>query len=243
MIDEATEAERLWAVQQTLKAFGFESMTEVLMTELRVIGSAVGRRTTKLFQTTDCINLLKTLTEHPKFSIPEMLRKKEFRGFAKEFFGAVCYHEFQNLAHSPKLQRRLYDYSPLQFENFEIFREIQEAQEAEAPIFSSVVQKLARVDIGRKDEPNSPVHIPDINDGRSQEKVTKALRNRRLISIVAIQLIAYGHSKYCNLMQGILGVYLYAANTPKRTIETLHQFGLSCGYDAILRGLRLVVFC
>lgn len=104
-----------------------------------------------------------------------------------------------------------------------------------------MIQKLARVDIGRKDEPELPAPVPDIMDGRSQEKVQKALRNRRLISIVAIQLIAYGHSKYCNLMQGILGVYLYAVNIPKRTIETLHQFGLSCGYDAILRGLRLAI--
>ena len=167
-----------------------------------------------------------------------MLAQEDFCSFAKEFFGNVCDREFQGLVHSPKLQRRLYNFTPSQFENFEIFNEIRQEQEAHAPILSSVIQKLCRVDIGRKDEANLPGPVPDIMDGRSQEKVQKALRNRRLISIVAIQLIVYSHSKYSNLMQGILGVYLYAANTPKRTIETLHQFGLSCAYDSILRGLR-----
>lgn len=242
LIDQATEPERLWAVQKVLKAFSFESVTDLLLTELCVAGSAVGRRASKLFKTTECVDLLKALTQHPKFSIQDMLAREDFCSFAKVFFGDVCDREFQNLVHSPKLQCQLYDFTPSQFENIEIFREIQHAQEAEAPILSSVIQKLARVDIGRKDEPDLPAPISDITDGRVQEKVQKALRNRRLISIVALQLIAYAHSKNCNLLQGILGVYLYAANTPKQTIETLHQFGLSCGYDAILRGLRLVIF-
>lgn len=140
------------------------------------------------------------------------------------------------------MQRRLYNFSPSQFENFEIFREIRQVQEELAPILSSVINKLARVDIGRKDEADLPEHIPDIIDGKSQQKMKKALRNRRLISIAAIQMIAYGHSKHCNLMQGIVGYYLYSANTPKRTIETLHQFGLSCAYDSILRGLRFLSY-
>lgn len=74
------------------------------MTELQVAGSAVGRRTTRLFQTMDCVDLLKALTQHPKFSIQEMLANEEFRAFAKEFFGNVCDREFQNLTQSSRLQ-------------------------------------------------------------------------------------------------------------------------------------------
>lgn len=238
VIDQATEAERLWVVQQTLKAFGFSSVADVLLTQLRVDGPAVRRRTTKLFQGAECNHLLVALIGHPKFNIQQIAANETFRTFAKELIGKICDLEIHHLTRSPELQRRLYNFCPSQFENFEIFREIRQAQEDKAPILSSVIQQLARVDVGRKDDPDLPPPVSDIMDGRLQEKAGKALRNRRLISVVALQMIAYGHSKHCNLMQGIIGYYLFAANTPKRTIETLHQFGLSCAYDSILRGLR-----
>jgi len=64
-------------------------------------------------------------------------------------------------------------------------------------------------------------------------------RNRRLISIISIQMLAYARKKSCNIMQGVLSVLLYATNISKRTLETLYQCGLCVSYDAVLKAMKV----
>lgn len=176
-------------MQQTVKAFGFESISQALLPELSLDGIGIGRRTTSCFREGNCVLLLAAITHHQKFVMNDILANDGFHQFAKEFVGALCGHEFNQLAQSKKLQRRLFDFSPAQFENIDIFKEIEEEKKRVAPVLTSVIQQLAQAEIGRGYTPMAPVvslPIPDICDGNKQEKMPKARRNRQLMSIVAI---------------------------------------------------------
>ena len=72
-MEQLTDAERLWAVQQTVKAFGFESISQALLAELSLDGIGIGRRTTRFFREGGCVPLLKAITRHQKFVISDML--------------------------------------------------------------------------------------------------------------------------------------------------------------------------
>ena len=157
--------------------------------------------------------------------------------YVKRFITPLAHIEMNRLVCCISLTRPFLDFRPEVFENLEVFAHIEEWQHANAPIITNLLQTLAKVEIGRQDDIASYTTHADIQDGLKQER-TKALRSRRLISIVALQLIGYACNKNCNIVQSLTDVFLYATNTPKRTLETLHKFGISCLYDSVLHALR-----
>jgi hypothetical protein len=240
-ISKLTPIERLWAVQQTLEAFQFDSIADALLLELKVGGResvGVGKRTSRFFTNGKCVELLTAIVQHRKFALDDLLQQDNFVGVVSRLFKRISDAEMEKVTKSQVLQQGLVNFRPELFENNDIFNDIEREQKQHAPILTGVIQTIARVDKGRKDSSNTETEQPDIQDGISQRKVLKALRNRRLISIISIQMLAYARKKSCNVMQGVLGVFLYATNTSKRTLETLHQCGLCVSYDAVLKAMR-----
>ena len=239
-ISRLTAVERLWAVQQTLEAFGFTSVADVLLTELSTGGRTsvgVGKRTERFFRDGEALKVLCAITSHPKYSNTELLKNDEFVAYVGRFITPLARIEINRLVCDASLTRPFLDFRPEVFENPKVFAHIEERQRANAPILTNLLQTLAKVEIGRQEDIASYTTHADIQDGPNQER-TKALRNRRLISVVALQMIGYACNKHCNIVQSLTGVFLYATNTPKRTLETLHQFGISCAYDSVLNALR-----
>ena len=62
-------------------------------------------------------------------------------------------------------------------------------------------------------------------------------RDRKLMRIMAMGLLLYGHSQRANVLQGFIGYYLSAANAGKRVIETLHRLGISISYESVNQAL------
>ena len=224
-----TLVERLKAVHQTLRAFEFESVADVLLAELAAGGRSavgVGKRTEQFFGEGQAVKVLHAITSHPKYHIrsTEHLEDEEHVAWVQSLINPLVQAEMERLISDEELSRPFLDFRPQAFENVEIFARIHERQCIGARILTSIAHLASAVGKEKrvKDPESAPSNLADIRDPGDPQPRAKVSRNRLLIASIAVQLLAYARNKHCNIVQSLIGVFLYATNTPKRTVETLH---------------------
>jgi len=136
-ISKLTPIERLWAVQQTLEAFQFDSVADALLLELKV-GScqsvAVGKHTSRFFTNGECVKSLTAIVQHLKFVLDNLLQQDNFIGDVSRLFKKICDAEMLNVTKSQVQQQGLVNFRPEQFENYDILNNIEREQKQLAPI-------------------------------------------------------------------------------------------------------------
>jgi len=84
-------------------------------------------------------------------------------------------------------------------------------------------QLLTAVAIKNEPEENT-------NDGQGTKH-----RNKAIMVDFSLSVLAYARTKNANLVQGNMGYFLNATCTGKRTVDVLHQLGVSISYESVLR--------
>jgi len=173
-IFKLTPIERLWAVQQTLEAFQFDSIADAVLLQLKVGGResvGVGKCTSRFCTNGKCVELLTAIVQYCKFVLDDLLQQDNFVGVVSRVFKRIIDAEMEKVTKLQVLQQGLVNFRPELFENYDIFNDIQREQKQHAPILTGVIQTIAGIDKGRKDSSNTETEQPDIQDGISQRKV------------------------------------------------------------------------
>lgn len=202
MIQQMTLFERLWAVQQTLQAFAFNSVAHVLLAELAAGGRSavgVGKRTEQFFGGNQAIKVLNAITSHPKYHIrvAERMENEDHIAWVQGLIAPLVQAEMEKLISDEDLCRPFLDFWPQVFEDVEIFARIHERQHTDAPILSTIFRLAGGVeckqDVNVDSESQARIlsESTDIRDPGVQQPRTKVPRNRLLIVSISLQLRAY----------------------------------------------------
>ena len=77
---------------------------------------------------------------------------------------------------------------------------------------------------------------PDADDHDNNPMRTP--RQKALVATIAIGSITFSHSRNANKLQGLIGYWLFATRTGKRTIGVLNRLGISTSYSYVNMSLR-----
>lgn len=71
----------------------------------------------------------------------------------------------------------------------------------------------------------------------AKNKLEREQRRHCRYIVMAVSVLAHLHTRRFNLVQGIMSIYLYAHQVPKRVFPIFNHLGLAASFDTVNRGL------
>jgi hypothetical protein len=111
---------------------------------------------------------------------------------------------------------------------------------------TDIERELNEEDLHEAEQDTDDENLPEaavstiVRHERLKRGEKRRLRRQTVILTSVISSLCYAGRKTCNVVALELGYYLVSANAPKRTVELLHQLGISVCYKSVTRAMKPV---
>ncbi|KAA8913110.1 hypothetical protein FN846DRAFT_886795 [Sphaerosporella brunnea] len=171
----------------------------------------------------DYTALLTTIVAQKKFNATIASYNKRFMRGVTQLLTDHSMKELDVLVAKPESRFNMKRFTPEHIESFNPTL-LQSAHQRYTPTLHAILHGILHKDNSR----------PAQDDSRRKQRPY----DRDLVATAAICMLSYARHRESNGLQALVGYFLFASNTSKRTIEVLHRFGLSVSYETILKALR-----
>ena len=165
-------------------------------------------------------------------------RKEETATAMIKWVGSLYKNELTNLCKDQRNRMNARNLGPEHIETFN-FPGLARLYAYDAPHLWDLVCGLADVSAEKahtymaENDPDDEENERDDDGGRERTP-----RQKALVATISVGMLAFGRSRNSNRLQGLMGYYLFATRTGKRTIGVLNRLGISTSYSYVNMALR-----
>jgi hypothetical protein len=226
---------------------GFGSVLAAALATVKSSGSKSRTDTLQFIKSGGMAAMLRTcLEEHGSNRYP-ILNNPGIRDVVCSAAESAYLKEWNQIIEEPAFKKPMTKFSPEYIDTFS-FADIYTQMDSIAPtlmrLFNRLTHRPAKsAKQNGTSDPGGPA-IECTSTGGAEPadpaatSAVKQNRSKQRATVVALSILGNFRNQQFNVVQGVVGYFLYSSRVPKRAIGIMDRLGISCGYSSIRDALR-----